>query len=120
MTKFNPADFRVAEVKSIALGNSQHPVMEYIVGDSLKKIPSKELKYQGVFYVALKSDKGVMTYMGGSYPSLQLHKVSFEEFKQLVKANQPLPQSCEVVDCVDTNKYIGNDVMEYLRCEEML
>lgn len=111
MSGFNPAMFQPAPVRSIVLGNSQHPVMDIVEHHSFKRIPSKHLRYEGVFYVVLKNDKGIFTYMGGHVPTIQYHPITLTELKALVKADKPLPNVSEVIDVRD-EKYIGNTVLD--------
>lgn len=112
---FDPMKFSMPEeIKTITFGNSEHPAMKYVVGDRLKKVPSKSPRYEGLYYIALKSDKGVVTYRPLDY-TFQAHLVSFEEFKDLVKNDKPLPQSGEVTshDC-EPFEYIGNTLLEVI------
>lgn len=121
---FNPSKFRVAPIKSITLCNSAHPINEYVNSMVLRRIPSKDELYEDLFYVVVNTKKGemVMTYRRESIgtDTIQLHRKTFEEFKALVQACQPLNSEYELVNTDSKNKYIGNDVMRYLKDEELI
>lgn len=119
---FNPAKFTAAPRRTIAICNSQHPVCEHIDSLLLTRVKSKEEMYADLYYVVITGNQYVMTYREESYgtDTIQLHKLSFEEFKAKVVAKEPLKSDYELVNCDSTNKWIGNDILQYLTDEEIV
>lgn len=118
---FNPKNFRSPNETSIAIGKSNHPVMDNVVGMYLKRIPSKCELYAGIFYIEVADGKGIVTYRhehtGGS---LQYHKKTLAEFRATVVAKQPLESEYEVVNTDPMNKWLGNDIQLLLKDEGVI
>jgi len=111
---FDPKAFTAPKTTEVILGNNAHPVMDHIVGGSMKKIPSKNPRYDGLFYVFLKEDKGVITYDG---ETLQFHPTTRDGFKLTVKNGEPLGSPCEPVTPDPRNKHLGNDLLGIIKDE---
>ena len=103
---FNPANFK-ANRESIVIGNSTHPVVEYVRGLYVYPVPGRT----DLWYVRSTADDMVITYRLRDR-TLCFYEMSFAEFKQHVEAST-LP-NVDVVDIPDTEKYIGNAIFREL------
>lgn len=118
---FDPSKFTVAPVNTVAICNSEHPVVPYLEGMLLKRIPSKCDKYKDLFFVVLKNGKGIVTYHKcNHYPTLQFHVLTLDEMKVKVAAEESFNSEYEVVNIDTTNKWIGNDIYDLLVAEEVI
>ena len=105
---FDPASFALKVGReSIAIGNSAHPVTEYVTGLLARPVPGRE----DLWYIRTKDDQTVITYRP-SDRTLSFYEMSFADFRKLVES-QTLP-SIDVLEVPDTDKYIGNVICREL------
>lgn len=104
---FNPTTFTVANEVPV-LGNSEHPVKDYVISLMAKRIPGNK----GVFFI-LTNDEKVITYRV-SDRTLQFLDITFSEFKEIVNNKLPWPNPDNFVEVLETEKYIGNAVLRLL------
>lgn len=109
---FNPAKFSTPEPKTIPLGNSAHPVMEHIEGNSFRKVP---VANYDLYYVELKM--GFIVTYRKSDKSMQLHELTLEQFKHRVKEGLGLESRHEIITAPENAKYLGNTLMDIINCE---
>ena len=98
---------RSAVRESIAIGNSAHPVAEYVTSLLARPVPGRE----DLWYIRTKDDQTVITYRK-SDRTLSFYEMSFADFRRLVES-RALP-SVDVLDIPETDKYIGNTVYRML------
>ena len=98
---------RSAVRESIAIGNSAHPVTEYVTGLLARPVPGRE----DLWYIRTKDDQTVITYRK-SDRTLSVYEMSFADFRKRVES-QTLP-AIEVLEIPDTDKYIGNVIYREL------
>ena len=98
---------RSAVRESIAIGNSAHPVAEYVTGMLARPVPGRE----DLWYIRTKDDQTVITYRK-SDRTLSFYEMSFADFRGLVES-RALP-SVDVLDIPETDKYIGNVIYRTL------
>lgn len=103
---FNPASFK-AHRESIVIGNSEHPVQQYVTGLLARPVPGRD----DLWYIRTTTDDVTITYRPRDR-SLCFYELSFAEFKAAVVA-KTLP-NVDVVDLPDTDKYIGNAIFREL------
>lgn len=102
---FNPSTFSTHK-KSITICNNDHPVLKYVSSAIAKKVPGKE----GLYYIRAKDDSFMFTYRETDN-SVQLWQCTYEEFKNHIK-NSTCPENMpEVSDVPETDKYIGNVIL---------
>ena len=105
---FDPASFaRKVGRESITIGNSAHPVTEYVTGLLARPVPGRD----DLWYIRTKDDQMVITYRK-SDQTLSFYEMSFADFRKRVES-QTLP-SIDVLDIPETDKYIGNVVYRVL------
>lgn len=112
-------NFRIGAYNTLTICNSQHPVAAYLDSLVLTRVKSTDDKYKDLFYVVISGNEYVMTYRIEPYSAgtIQLHKLSFEEFRAKVVAKEDLASDYELVNCDKKNKWVGNDILWYLECE---
>ena len=98
---------RKAVRESVAIGNSEHPVTEYVTSLLARPVPGRE----DLWYVRTKDDRTVVTYRK-SDRTLSFYEMSFADFRSMVES-QSLP-SVDVLDIPETDKYIGNAIYRAL------
>ena len=98
---------RSAVRESIAIGNSAHPVAEYVTSMLARPVPGRD----DLWYIRTKDDQTVITYRK-SDRTLSFYEMSFADFRKLVES-QTLP-SIDVLEVPDTDKYIGNVICREL------
>lgn len=107
---FNPASFSTAR-ESIVIGNSTHPVQEYVRGLYVYPVPGRV----DLWYARSTADDVVVTYRQRDR-TLCFYEMSFAEFKQHVEAST-LP-NVDVVEIPETDKYIGNAIWREFKDRE--
>ena len=113
---FDINKFSVPVIKTIVLCKSDHPVAQYIKSKQLKRIPTKAKRFDGLFYVELKDDKGIVTY-DETVKTMQYHNMTIDKLKEYVKSDTALPYDHEVINTLEINKWLGSDVMRLLHFE---
>lgn len=103
---FNPASFSTTR-ESIVIGNSTHPVQEYVRGLYARPVPNRP----DLWYVRTVSDAVTITYRP-SDRTLCFYEFGFDVFKEHVKMGT-LPY-VEVVDVPDYDKHFGNTILAEL------
>lgn len=98
---------RSAVRESIAIGNSAHPVAEYVTNMLARPVPGRE----DLWYIRTKDDQTVITYRK-SDRTLSFYEMSFADFRSMVESHS-LP-SVDVLDIPETDKYIGNAIYRAL------
>ena len=98
---------RTAVRESIAIGNSAHPVAEYVTGMLARPVPGRD----DLWYIRTKDDQTVITYRK-SDRTLSFYEMSFADFRKQVESHA-LP-SVDVLDIPETDKYIGNVIYRTL------
>lgn len=109
----------IPDAESIPVGNSEHPVLPFVVGGSLRPVSRLEggeaskLHYIFVKPGPLRDEESVVTYREQDH-SLQWHDMPHFLFKKKVKNKEPLDSVYEIEMAPGTDKYIGNAIMNLL------
>lgn len=103
---------------TIALGNSGHPVLEYVQGMHFRRVP-KGYMNEDYFYLFTKCGQYTITYRE-SDKTLQLWGLTRNQFIKHVNEDIELVPTHETVNTDPLNKHIGNDVLKLLQEEEVI
>lgn len=111
--------FKARQPGTISIANTAHHVMEHLSCYNLRKYPSKDELYEGLFYVGLKSDKAVVSYRQHDR-TMHLHFMNLETFLEKVRRGEDFtPEEDFVMLTHDPkkSKYIGNTIYDLLYAE---
>ncbi len=87
---FNPKTFTTGRPMNLRITYPKHKVMDYLVREDFRKMPSKSAPFNVMQYCELKDGRGVLTYNETS-GTLDLTLITMAELKDIVSNNKELP-----------------------------